>query len=240
MVAGLQPHYAVSGGAPAPAPSALGGAVLPLVPPVSPVAAPSAGGLPASVVSAFTPAPASSFRRTTWCRGVLRPLPLVLSRLLFPVLLRWLRPLRLPLCLLLLVLLPPVGCPLGRKTPLSPPSSATPPTSTAATRSIALRLRQLRLLWLLWCLRHRAPLSPRSCRSRSGCLSPVVLLRRPTATSGSSAVTATGPSPRTDGPPRASRSTSRTPRPERRPYAPGLRGCSVSGAFFFFWCFFRH
>ena len=56
LVAGLQPHYAVSVGSPAPAPSALGGAALPL----SPVAAaPSACGLPASVVSAFAPDPAS-------------------------------------------------------------------------------------------------------------------------------------------------------------------------------------
>ena len=52
LVAGLQPHYAV--GAPAPASSSLGGAALPVPP-----AAPSAGGLPASVVSAFAPAPAS-------------------------------------------------------------------------------------------------------------------------------------------------------------------------------------
>ena len=56
LVAGLQPHYAVSVGSPAPAPSALGGAALPL----SPVAAaPSACGLPALVVSAFAPDPAS-------------------------------------------------------------------------------------------------------------------------------------------------------------------------------------
>ena len=60
LVAGLQPHYAVSVGAPAPAPSSLGGAALPFVAPaLSPVvAAPSAGGLPLSVVSAFAPAPA--------------------------------------------------------------------------------------------------------------------------------------------------------------------------------------
>ena len=40
LVAGLQPHYAVSVGAPAPAPSSLGGAALPFVAPaLSPVVA---------------------------------------------------------------------------------------------------------------------------------------------------------------------------------------------------------
>ena len=56
LVSGLTPHYAHSVGALAPAPSSFGGAALPLVPP----ATSSAGGLPASVVSAFAPAPASS------------------------------------------------------------------------------------------------------------------------------------------------------------------------------------
>ena len=80
--------------------------------------------------------------------------PSVLSRLLSPVLLQWLRPLRLPApCLLRLAFLRPVGCLLGLRTPLSPPSTATRPTSTPATRSSALRRRRL---WPLWCLRPLA------------------------------------------------------------------------------------
>ena len=99
-----------------------------------------------------------------WCLPSLRirrlppRSPLVLSRLLFLVLLQWLRPLRLPSCCLPLAFLLPVTCPFGLRTPPSPPSSANPPTSTAATRSSALHLRRPRLLWLLWCLRPRAPL----------------------------------------------------------------------------------